>query len=127
MSRRRCVLFHAVLTPAIQAQYDQVVGVERVKLAARAVSGAMIGLVVIALVACGGGTVGGNKLDGFYRGVAGGPITLNIKDGKATVSVANESKTLDYKVTGNKLTVLDPQGGDLVFTINDDGTLNSEL
>lgn len=29
-------LFHAVLTPAIQAQYDQVVGVERAKLAVRA-------------------------------------------------------------------------------------------
>ncbi|HEV8149154.1 MAG TPA: hypothetical protein VGP61_03120 [Gemmatimonadales bacterium] len=29
-------LFHAVLTPAIQAQYDQVVGVERTKIAVRA-------------------------------------------------------------------------------------------
>ena len=29
-------LFQAVLTPAIQAQYDQVVGVERAKVAARA-------------------------------------------------------------------------------------------
>jgi hypothetical protein len=29
-------LFHAVLTPAIQAQYDQVVGVERAKIAVRA-------------------------------------------------------------------------------------------
>lgn len=93
----------------------------------RAVSGAILSLVVVGFVACGGGSAGGNKLDGFYTGVPGSPITLNIKDGKATVSVANESKTLDYKVSGNKLTVLNPQEGDIVFTINPDGTLNSEL
>ena len=93
----------------------------------RAVSGALVSLAVVGLVACGGGSGGSTTLDGFYRGVAGGPITLNIKNGKATVSVANESKTLDYKVSGNKLTVLNPQEGDIVFTINPDGTLNSEL
>ena len=92
----------------------------------RAPSGVLVSLIVAGLVACGGGS-GGNKLDGFYTGVPGSPITLNIKDGKATVSVANESKTLDYKVSGNKLTVLNPQEGDIVFTINPDGTLNSEL
>ena len=93
----------------------------------RALSGVLVSLIVVGLVACGGGSGGGNKLDGFYTGVPGSPITLNIKDGKATVSVANESKTLDYKVSGNKLTVLNPQEGDIVFTINPDGTLNSEL
>ncbi len=93
----------------------------------RALSGVLVSLIVVGLVACGGGSGGGNTLDGFYTGVPGSPITLNIKDGKATVSVANESKTLDYKVSGNKLTVLNPQEGDIVFTINPDGTLNSEL
>jgi hypothetical protein len=87
----------------------------------------IVGLFGLSLAGCGGGSGGGSKLDGFYRGVTGGPITLNIKDGKATVAVANESKTLDYKVEGNKLTILDPQAGNIVFTINDDGTLNGEL
>jgi hypothetical protein len=30
-------------------------------------------------------------------------------------------------VEGKKLTIINPQEGDLVFTINDDGTLNGEL
>jgi len=66
-------------------------------------------------------------LNSVYHGVTGGPITLTIKGGKATLQVGNESKTLDYKVEGNKLTILDPKDGDAVFTINDDGTLNSEI
>jgi len=81
----------------------------------------------LALVGCTGGGSASSKLDGVYHGVTGGPITLTIKDGKATVQVANESKTLDYKVEGNKLTILDPKEGDVVFSINDDGTLNGEL
>ncbi len=91
----------------------------------------ILSVFALALAGCGGAGGGGgaaaSKLDGFYRGVAGGPITLNIKGGKATLGVANESKTLDYKVEGNKLTILDPQAGNIVFTINDDGTLNGEL
>jgi hypothetical protein len=88
------------------------------------VAGLIISLLVLALVGCGGGS---SNLDGFYHGVAGGPITLTIKGSKATFQVANESKTLDYKVEGNKLTIIDPKEGNIVFTINDDGTLNSEL
>ena len=88
----------------------------------------MVTLVLLALVGCaGGGSSASSKLDGVYHGVTGGPITLTIKDGKATVQVGNESKTLEYKVEGNKLTILDPKDGNAVFTINDDGTLNSEL
>ena len=77
----------------------------------------------------GGGSAssGAKKLDGVYHGAPGSPITLTIKAGKATMTIGNESKTLDYKVEGNKLTILNPKEGDAVFTINDDGTLNSEL
>ena len=84
----------------------------------------LISFVVVAGTACGGAD---SDLDGVYHGVTGGPITLTIKSGKAIVTIANESKTLDYKVEGNKLTILDPQEGNAVFTINDDGTLNGEL
>jgi hypothetical protein len=94
----------------------------------RAVAGLVIGILTFALVGCSGAGGGGSsKLDGVYHGVGGGPITITIKDGKATVQVANDSKTLDYKVEGNKLTIINPQEGNIVLTINDDGTLNSEL
>ena len=89
-----------------------------------AVVGLIITCVSLAFVGCGGS---GGNLDGLYHGVAGGPITISIKGGKATVQVANESRTLDYKVDGKKLTILDPKEGNVVFTINDDGTLNGEL
>jgi len=87
------------------------------------VAGLLVCVFTLVVAACGGGS----KLDGVYHGVTGGPITLTIKGGKATLQVGNESKTLDYKVEGNKLTILDPKDGDAVFTINDDGTLNSEI
>jgi hypothetical protein len=86
--------------------------------------GLLVVYIVVACVGCGGGS---SKLDGVYHGVTGGPITITLKSGKATVAVGTESKTLDYKVEGNKLTILDPKEGNVVFTINDDGTLNSEL
>src|SRR5437879_1773952 len=56
-----------------------------------AVAGLIICIVSLALVGCGGGS---RNLDGFYHGVAGGPITNTIKRGKAAVRVANEQKTL---------------------------------
>ena len=101
----------------------------------RTVAGAIVGLSVLVLLGCSGagsgssssGSGSASTLDGFYHGVMGGPITLTIKGGKATLNVANESKTMDYKVVGNKLTILNPKEGDIVFTINDDGTLNGEL
>jgi hypothetical protein len=91
----------------------------------QAFTGLVVSILIFALVGCSG--AGGRNLDGVYHGVTGGPISLTIKDGKATVQIANESKTLDYKVEGKKLTIINPQEGDLVFTINDDGTLNGEL
>ena len=94
----------------------------------RAVAGLVIGILTFTLVGCSGAVTGDSgKLDGVYHGVGGGPITITIKEGKATVLVGNESKTLDYKVEGKKLTIINPQEGDVVFTINDDGTLNGEL
>ena len=86
----------------------------------RVIAGVVISL---GLVGCGSS----RNLDGVYHGAPGSPITITIKDDKATVMVGNESKTLDYKVDGNKLTIVNPREGDLVLTINDDGTLNSEL
>ena len=88
------------------------------------VTGLIVSVLFLALASCGGGS---SNLDGVYHGITGGPISITIKSGKATVQVGNESKTLDYKVEGNKLTIVDPKEGNLLLTINDDGTLNSEL
>ena len=106
--------------------------VMKLHLLRRVFAGVFVFSLMLALVSCGGSggsgsTGGGKKLDGVYHGVGGGPISITIKNGKATVLVGNESKTLDYKVDGNKLTIVNPAEGDLLLTINDDGTLNSEL
>ena len=86
----------------------------------RTIAGVVISL---GLVGCGSS----RGLDGVYHGAPGSPITITLKGNKATVLIGNESKTLDYKVEGNKLTIVNPREGDLVLTINDDGTLTSEL
>jgi len=93
----------------------------------RAAACLVVSILSLVLVGCPGKGGDSRNLDGVYHGVTGGPITLTIKEGKAIFLVGNDSKTLDYKVEGNKLTILDPKEGDAVFTINDDGTLNSEL
>jgi hypothetical protein len=62
-----------------------------------------------------------------YHAATGGPITLTIRGDKAEMQIAGESQTFDYKVEGKKLTILNPQEGDIEFTINDDGTLSGQL
>jgi uncharacterized lipoprotein YehR (DUF1307 family) len=93
----------------------------------RSFRGVFAGVIVVTLVFALAGCGSDRKLDGVYHGVNGSPISITIKSGKATVLVGNESKTLDYKVDGKKLTIVNPAEGDIVLTINDDGTLNSEL
>ena len=95
----------------------------------RAIAGSVLSIVLLVSAGCvpGGDSGGGNKLDGVYHTTPGGPISITIKDGKAIFLVGTESQTLDYKVDGNKLTIVNPKEGDMVLTINDDGTLNSQL
>ena len=85
-------------------------------------------LSIFVLVLAGCGKAGGGKnLDGVYHAANGGPITITIKGSKAVFQIAGESKTMDYKIEGNKLTLLNPQEGNAEFTINDDGTLSGQL
>jgi hypothetical protein len=84
-----------------------------------------IAVLLLTLPGCGKG--GGRNLDGVYHAPNGGPITITIKGGKAIFQIAGESKAMDYKVAGNKLTLLNPQEGDVEFTINDDGTLSGQI
>jgi hypothetical protein len=77
-----------------------------------------ISFVCLALNGC------GKKLDGVYH-AGNGPAVITLKSGKATVDLGGEVRTFDYKVEGNKLTIINAAEGDIVMTINDDGTLTS--
>jgi hypothetical protein len=92
----------------------------------RTIVGLVIGFLGFAVCGCNRDS-SNSKLDGVYHGTTGGPITITLKSGKATVQIANESKTLDYKVEGSKLTILDPKEGNVEFTVNEDGTLTGQL
>lgn len=69
---------------------------------------------------------GGDQLKGTYH-QSGGAMSLDFKGDKVTLNMLGESKTLDYKVDGDKVTITDPTEGPIVFTRNSDGTLNSGL
>ncbi len=97
----------------------------------RVVASSIIVLLAFGIAGCnskqsggGGGSSSAKSLDGVYHG---GMMTLTIKDKKATMDIGGETKTLDYKVEGNKLTIINPKEGDAVFTINDDGTLSGQM
>lgn len=69
---------------------------------------------------------GGDQVQGTYH-QTGGAMSLDFKGGKVTFNMLGDSKTLDYKVDGNSITITDPAEGNIVFTRNSDGTLNSGL
>ena len=79
---------------------------------------ALIGTLCLGLVGC-----TGNGLDGTYRHTGGGPIALDFKGSKVTVNAMGDTKTLDYKLDGDKLTIINPTEGNLEFTRNSDGSL----
>ena len=72
-------------------------------------------------------TCGGKRLEGTYHHTGGAPITLDFKGNKVAVTIGGESKTLDYKVDGDKVTIINPQEGDLGLTRNADGSLTGPL
>jgi hypothetical protein len=78
-----------------------------------------VALVCLIVAGCGGST-----LNGTYHG---GAIVLDFKGDKVTVTALGESKTLDYKVEQDKVTIINPAEGDLVLTRNSDGSLNSAM
>jgi hypothetical protein len=79
-------------------------------------------LTVVCFIAA--GCSGGNTLDGTYHG---GGIVLDFKGDKVTFSAMGESNTFDYKVEKEKVTIINPEAGDLVLTRNSDGSLNSAM
>jgi hypothetical protein len=73
--------------------------------------------------ACGGG----DRFEGTYLPASGGPITLDFTGGKVKVNMMGEIKLLDYKAEADKVTIINPQDGDLVLVRNSDGSLSSTL
>jgi hypothetical protein len=66
----------------------------------------------------------GNAIEGTYHGNG---MVLDFKGDKVTVTVMGESKTFDYKVEEDKITIFNAEAGDLVLTRNSDGSLNSPM
>ena len=73
----------------------------------------------------GGGKGSGGKLEGTYHSEAGGAVAFDFKGDKVTVTLAGEQKTCPFKVDGDKITIINPQEGDMVLTRNSDGSLNT--
>ena len=82
-------------------------------------------LLTMTLYGCG-------KSDGLdgktYHPASGGPtMTIDFKDGKAKVDIGGATKTLDYKVDGDTVTIINKEEGDIVLTKHPDGSLTSVL
>lgn len=87
----------------------------------RLVGGVLIGALCLALTGCNG------SLTGTYHMEMGG-FVLDFKGSTVTVSGLGESKTFDYKVDGDTITILKfDEGKDLELTRNSDGSLNSPI
>ncbi len=71
------------------------------------------------------GCPGDDSLNGTYHPTGGGAMALDFKGSKVTVTMAGQSQTYDYKVDGNKITIINPQEGNLELTRNSDGSINS--
>jgi len=54
-------------------------------------------------------------------------ITIEFNGGKAKVEIMGETKTLDYKVDKDTITIVNKQEGDLVLNRHPDGTLTCVL
>ena len=81
-----------------------------------------IALMGLALASC------SKSIDGKYVGEGGG-VTIEVKGGKAIVTLAGESKSLDYSMDGDKITIQSPDKGDtpLVLTRMADGSLQGPM
>jgi hypothetical protein len=79
----------------------------------------------LALSGCGDG-LSGNKYE--TTGVAAGAMSVEFKSGgKVAITMLGMTKEADYTKDGDKVTLKNPGGiaaaGDLVFTVNKDGSL----
>ena len=87
-------------------------------------SGRFVSVCVALVVSLFAAGCGGNAIEGAYHGTG---MVLDFKGDKVTVTVMGESKTFDYKVEGDKITIFNAEAGDLVLTRNSDGSLNSGM
>ena len=71
---------------------------------------------------------GGHKLDGTYSNPSG-MMTIQFKEGKATLTMGPmSSPPVPYEIKGDKVTIHAGEPvGDAVMTINQDGSLQSDV
>jgi hypothetical protein len=80
------------------------------------------------VVGTGGGCGKSDPVDGkIYHQDGAGIMTIEFKDHKAKVDMMGENKTMDYKVEGDKVTVLNRAQGDMELTHHSDGTLTGPM
>jgi len=68
-----------------------------------------------------------NSVEGKVFHQDGGPMTIEFKDGKANVELLGEKKSYDYKLEGEKLTILNKAEGNMELTYRSDGTLTGPM
>jgi hypothetical protein len=78
----------------------------------------------LALSGCGRGDPVNGKT---YQQEGIGAVSVAFKNGKATVELMGQSKTFDYKVEGDKITIMNKEAGDLDLTYHSDGTLTGAM
>lgn len=93
-------------------------------LACRLVGVLLIGAGCIALNGCGRGDPVNGKV---FRQEGMGAISVEFKNGKATIDLLGDRKSFDYKVEGEKVTVINPDAGNLELTYHPDGTLTGPM
>ena len=54
-------------------------------------------------------------------------MTIEFKDHKAKVEIMGDSKSFDYKVEGDKITIINKAEGDMVLTKRSDGSLTGPM
>ncbi len=90
----------------------------------RSLSVLLVCLACLAVSGCGRSDPVDGKVyhqDGF------GAVTIEFKNGKATVELMGQAKTFDYKVEGDKVTIINKEEGNLELTYHSDGTLTGAM
>lgn len=59
-------------------------------------------------------------------GTGNGDVFVSFKSGKAYMTMLGDTEVCDYEIKGNKI-VVHTKADNVVFTLNDDGTIESPL
>jgi len=89
----------------------------------RVVGALLVGLMAVTIPGCDKDPVNGK----IYHQDSFGTVTIEFNKGKAKMEMMGEAKTLDYKVEGDKITILDKGGDNIELTHHSDDTLTGPM